>query len=59
MIDLPTPNFPRYHLTHYNGSKKYMIMVLSWDVENGIADGWMRIAEFDTIRECREYMKRW
>lgn len=49
--------YPKYYLTHWAGSKKYTIMVLAWDLAENKAKGWIRQAEFDTIKECREYMQ--
>ena len=58
MVEMGEKEYRRYHLTHYNGSKQYTIMILRWDCEKDVAAGWFAMAAFDTIRECREYMKR-
>ena len=49
--------YPKYHLTHCNGSSDYTVMILSWDLENGKANGWFAMISFPTIRECLDYMK--
>jgi hypothetical protein len=58
MVETGHKEYPKYMLTHFNGSKRYMIMVLAWDVDKNVARGWFNQAEFDTIKECREYMKK-
>jgi hypothetical protein len=55
--EIGSKEYPVYHLTHYNGSKQYTVMILRWDTEKNEAAGWFAMAAFDTIRECREYMK--
>ena len=48
--------YPKYQLTHMNGSKRYMILILDWNTESNKANGWFPLAERDTIREARAYM---
>lgn len=58
IVETKIARYPKYHLTHYNGSKQYTVMILRWDTEKNVASGWFAMAAFDTVRECREYMKR-
>lgn len=52
-------NYPIYHLTHWNGSKGYTIMVLSWDSETDTYNGWVSLLERPTIKEARQALKEW
>jgi hypothetical protein len=59
MIETGIPSYPKFHLTHRNGSKGYTLMVLSFDVEKGIADGWFFALERPTLKEARKATKEW
>lgn len=59
IIETGVPSCPKCYLTHYNGSKSYTLMVLSFDVEKGIADGWFPAFSRPTLKEARKATKEW
>jgi hypothetical protein len=51
------PEYPKYQLCHWYGSKRYMVSLATYDTERNTYTGWMNLNEYDTIKEARDAMK--